>query len=322
MTSIEKIDLLVETINKTANLLGGEFNKNDTALSTYELLYGKEKLQRELKFKNDLDLNPFYDPTWVLKTIIDENKIDLYEAKKIISEIEQSFVLNWIIIFLIEKAVERGELILAKDLILDLPDEKDGPARYQGERIILKYYAENNDLIGFKSSLKNSKPNSWPKNDVVDSKRVMIENYSRVNDFNAGIELCKTKVFGNKFLLDTLQWKVSGISLNQIAEIIESNSIYTDFEPNIKAILFVKHFDSRQIMIHEKDFQFTLKEIMKVDVSIKFGDGRLRDSLLCDLGSSTLNKNQTLDCKKYIKANFYKRELNSHISNIKNKIYN
>jgi hypothetical protein len=321
MTSIEKIGLLVETINKTVNLLGGEFNKNNTALSTYELLYGKEKLQQELKFKNDLDLNPFYDPAWVIKTIIDENKIDLLEVNNIINKIEQSSVLNWTIIFLIEKAVERGDLIMAKDLILNLPDEKDGPARYQGERLILRYYAANNDLVGFKESLKKSKPNSWPKNDVIDSKKIMIENYSRVNDFNAGIELCKTKIFGSKFSLDTLQWKVPGISLNQIAEILESNSIYTDFEPNIKAILFVKHFNSRQLTIHEKDFQLTLNEIMKVDVSIKFGDGRLRDGLLCDLGSSTLNHNQILECKKHIKANFYKRELNSHISNIEGKIY-
>ena len=58
---------------------------------------------------------------------------------------------------------------------------------------------------------------------------------------------------------------------------------------------------------------------MKVDKSIKRGDGRLRDYMFYDLGSSVEDFDQIKICKKNIIAPFYKRELNCHIKNIKEK---
>ena len=320
MNDIDKIKLVVELENSTHDLNGEEFNQNKDALKVYEVLYGEDTLNEVLNTKNDLHLNRFYYPDSSLKVIIENSGLKISEIKEYINGIENKYARNWMKVFLIEQAVKKGEMNVASELIDELPDEDRGPVRYVGHRVLLKFFAEQGNVKEFKERLKPSKPARFPKNHIGGYKHTLIENYSKQNGFKKGLELCKQKVFGEKFAMAAIRWYAHQISLKQIDNLIKKYPEILASNTDAKPELYVLHFHNQKpTEISENDFHKTTEEILKVNKDVKAGDLRFRDYLFMDLGSSTIDIKQVRECRKQIISPKVKKELSYYIEHLKNK---
>lgn len=322
MKAVDKISRIVNLMNSSKNLSNEEFNNDSEVLDVYRMIHGNEKLNSLLEQKNDLHLNKFYSLTLQIENITKSEEITITELDKEINRIEEFYPRNWQLINLVEIAVSRNETETAEQIISQLPNEDKGPSQYIGHRKILNHFAEQGNLIEFKKRIKLSKSNKFPRNEIGEIKLKMIQTYSKLNGIDKGLALCKTKLFGDKFTSAAIMWKASLMTLDSIDETIEKYSFLAEINPYIKAELFTKHFfDKRLTAITDEEFEKVSNEIDKIDMKIKIGDGRLRDYLFNDLGSSTINKTQIKECKKRIKSTFYKKELNYHIENIQKGKY-
>lgn len=319
MTQIEKLNLLIEGVNLSEDHRYLEPLNEKRLLEIYEALYGKELLDIIIK-SNDPNYPHLRIWNTKLKEEMDEANFSIFELKKIIDRIEPYYYKNWMLVNLIDKVLEKKNISFAETIISELEDNESGPSQFVGQRKLLKYYAENNNIIDFKSKLKLSKPSKSPISEIHMYKDLMIENYSKKNGVEKGITLCNEKIFGAKFCLATVKWKVHQIELIEIEEILEKYQSFFIVEEFAKIKLFVLHFHNRKpTIISETDFKKVIDDIMLIDKNMKWGDGRMRDALLNDLGSSTFDIKQINECKKNIISPFYKRELNYHLKNIKAK---
>jgi len=309
-------------MNSSKNLTNEEFNNDSEVLEVYRIIHGDEKLNSVLERKTDLHLNKFYSLTLQIENIAKSEEISIAELNNEINRIEEIYPRNWQLINLVEVAVERNQTEFAEKIISQLPDDDKGPVQYIGHRKILKHFAESGNLADFKKRIKLSKPGKFPRNEISELKFKMIQTYSEQNGIEKGIELCQTKLFGDKFTSATTMWKASLMTLKEIDETLENYSMLERFNPYIKAELYTKHFfDKRFVTISEEEFEKVSNEINKIDAKTEIGDGKLRDYLFNDLGSSTLDKSQIKKCKKTVKSTFYKKELDYHLKNIKEGEY-
>lgn len=319
MTDLSIVELLIDVINATDKLNGEQFNKNPEAINAYRIVYGETALNQIMSSKTDLHLNRFYLPDWILETFVKEKSISTNNVKSLIENIENKSTKNWIKIFLIERAIDLQEFDLAEILIQELPDEDKGPVRYVGHRKMLKHYAEIGNEVEFKKRLKFSKPAKFPRNEIGGFKGILIENYSRKNGFEKALELCNDKTFGQEFSIAGIRWSAHLMDLDKIDQVLIDYPVIN--KENTKADLYVLHFfNQKPVMINENDFSRTLDEVLKVDKDIKAGDIRLRDSMLWDLGASTLKKSQTLECRKNITSPLIKKELTYYLEHNKDKM--
>tara|TARA_R110001599_G_C12109728_1_gene647901 strand:+ start:1 stop:963 length:963 start_codon:yes stop_codon:yes gene_type:complete len=312
----ENLEILVKTINSTETLFGEQFNNHPDALNAYAKLFGQEKLKEVLESKNDLHLNAFYSVPWCFEKEVEKRNIPTEIVKHYIDQIEHQPRKNHILISLIETAAETGEIDKAESWIEDISEEKF-ESKFHGHRVLLKYYAEQGDLKEFKKNLKLSKPAKSPRNVIFDAKYRFVVNYSKENGVSDGLELLSDKIFGTKFCLATIEGDAHNYSLDQINKLVTDNAVYEEHDPFVKPWLIVRHFSNqRPTVISTEDFTETISLILTVDKSVKRGDGRLRDYMLYDIGSSVKDVEQIKECKKHVIDPFYKRELNYHLKNL------
>ena len=318
MTDLNKAELLVKVINDTHKLNAEDFNKHPEAISAFKVIYGEDALNKTMA-ATYLHLNRFYHPEHALETFITERNIPVHKAKALIDTIENESIKNWQKISLIKKCVELQEFNLPEVLIEELPDEDRGPVRYVGHRVMLKHYAETANHAEFKKRLKLAKPGKFPGTETNGFKFILIENYSRKNGIEKTLELCNDKIFGEEFLLAGIRWSVHQMSLDKIDQILIEYPFINGV--NTKADFYVFHFfNQKPVMIDDNDFNRVFNEVLKVDKDIKAGDVRLIDSLLWDLGVSTLKKSQTLECRKNIISPIVKKELTAYLEDNKDKM--
>ena len=319
MKTDSNLEILVKAINSTENLFGDQFNKHPDALKAYALLFGEDKLKETLDSKNDLEYNAFYSVTWCFEKEIEKRNLETDLVKHYIDLIIHQPRKDYMLLMLIKLAMQRGEIENGLNYINEL-DEQEFETKYHGYRIVLDYYAETGELKEFKKYLKLAKPAKAPRHDVNSSKFKFISKYSEFNGIEKGIDLLNDKIFGWKFCYATIENQAHRFSLNEIDKILDKYPQFMEHDEYIKTWLFVRHYSNqRPVEISDKDFNNILKLIMTVDKSIKRGDGRLRDYMLYDFGSSVTDLKQINECKKNIVAPFYKRELNYHIKNLKGK---
>lgn len=322
MKAVDKISRIVNLMNSSKNLSNEEFNNDSEVLKVYRMIHGSEKLNSVLEKKTDLHLNKFYSLTLQIENISKSEDISISELNKELNRIEEFYPRNWQLINLVEISIDRNETEFAEKIISQLPDEDKGPSQYIGHRKVLKHLAKSGNLADFKKRIELSKPGKFPRSEISELKLKMIQTYSEQNGIEKGIELCQTKLFGDKFTSAATMWKASLMTLKEIDETLENYSMLERINPYIKAELYTKHFfDKRFVAISEEEFEKVSNELDKVDAKTKIGDGRLRDYLFNDLGSSTLDESQIKKCKKRVKSTFYKKELNYHLKNIKEGKY-
>lgn len=319
MKTDSNLDILVKAINSTENLFGDQFNKHPDVLKAYAQLFGEDKLKETLDSKNDLEYNAFYSVSLCFEKEVEKRNIETDLVKHYIDSVIHQPRKNHMLIMLIKLALQRGEIDKGLNYINELNEEKY-EIKHHGYRIVLDFYAETGDIKEFKHYLKLAKPAKSPRHDIDSSKFKFISKYSENYGIDKGIDLLNDKIFGWKFCYATIENQAHKFSLKEIEKILDTYPEYHKHDQYIKPWLFVRHFSNqRPVEISEKDFQEIIELIMTVDKSIKRGDGRLRDYMLHDIGGSVTDLKQINECKKNIVAPFYKRELNYHIKNLKEK---
>jgi hypothetical protein len=315
----EKLEALTKAINSTENLFGEQFNKHPDALYAYEVVFGKKELEETLASKNDLEYNAFYHASGCFERQIKIREIPTDIAKFYIDKIIHTTRKNHMLLSLMETALERDEINEAISFIKELVEDKF-EIKHHGYRNLLNYYAKTGELVEFKKCLKLSKPAKSPRQNVATSKFKFISNYADKNGTEKAIELLKDKVFGNKFCLATIEDHAHKFTISEINNLLNKYPLFIEHDEYSKSWLLVRHFaNQKPISINEDEFAITISEILKVDKDLKRGDGRYRDYMLFDLGSSIEKMEQIKTCKKHVIAPFYKRELNYHIKNVKEK---
>lgn len=314
----KKLELIVKAINETEDFNGEDFNKTKVALNTYEFLYGKEELKKVLASKTDLEYNKFYYLDSEFKQLVFNNSFSIEKANQYTEKIENRYTRDWIKIDLIRKAIDNNQTEIAENIIHSLPDEDSGPSQYVGHRLMLKYFAKNGDLNNFKKRTKPSKPSKFPRGEVGNMKSILIEGYSKKQGYKKGLELLKNKYFEKVSSISTIRWNAKNLSIRKIDLILSQNPQIEEDTPYAKSDLYVLHFRENPITesIPSKTFEKVIEEILKIDKDEKCGDGRYRDFLFMDLGSSTRDLKQIKQCKSLIISPRIKKELNYHISNI------
>lgn len=306
----DNLDALIKALNMSDRLSGEEFNRTPFIVVTYIKVYGQEAYNKCLAQKHYRNFNAFYHILGSIEQQITYRNIPTKVAKYYIDQIKNKVIANHALLFVVETAIKRNEIEYAEEMICFLSDDSPVSAIYHGYRMLLKFYALKADLDNFRKYLKLSKPAKLPKNQVIEYKRIMLTNYSENNGVGEGLKLCKEKIFGFKLCMSIIDEQAKKFSIIEINDILENHPVFLEYEPNAKAVLYVKRFNPfKQVPIPEEEFETTLKEIAKVDKSIKNGGVRLKDYLLFDLGSSSSNEKQITVCKKMITAPFYKKEL-------------
>ncbi|GGZ94579.1 hypothetical protein [Algibacter mikhailovii] len=319
MTQNKILQALVQAINSTEKLNGGDFNKHPDALYAYEILFGKERLKEVLESKNDLEYNAFYNVSGLFKIQIKNPNTPLDLAKHHVDKIISYFLKNHMLIYLIEIALSREEVKIAEHYINELSTLEQN-SMHHGYRKFLDYYATKGSYQEFKNYLKLSKPAKPPRNIIDSSKTKFISKYSEINGIEKGVTIINDKIFGWKYCYALIEKQAHNYSLKEIEKFLNKYPKFVEHDQYIKPWFFVLHYSNqRPTEISDKEFNELLELIMTVDKSLKRGDGRLRDYMLFDIGGSVSDLNQINECKKNIIAPFYKRELNYHIKNLKEK---
>jgi hypothetical protein len=311
MKTEELLDFFVQTINSTEQISSVDFNNNKDVKKAFLLVSDEATLQEAIEREQPNNYNKFCSLTGLLMRYIETTLLDLELANNYINKIENYYTKNWEKIDLVRNSVKRDNIELAKKITAEIPDEDSGPAQYVAERHILEYYAKNGDIEHFKDKIKPSKLSKFPKYGIEVYKYKLVEGYSRKNGIEKTFSLLEDKYFEKTASISALRCLAQTLTLDEIDYYLQTYPRILNETASARADLYVLHFsEQRPIEITQTKFERTLIEILKQDKDVKAGDMRFRDSLLLDLGSSTVNKKQALECKKHIISPSVKRELN------------
>ena len=311
MTIETLIDFFVQTINASEKLSSSEYNFNEDVRKAFLLVSNEATLQKQLEREHPNNYNKFCSLTGMLMRYIETNVTDLELANNYINKIDDYYTRNWQKIDLVRYAVQRENIVLAEKITAEIPDEDSGPAQYVAQRHILEHYAKVGDIEHFKEKVKPSKLGKFPRYGIEAYKFKLIEGYSSRKGVEKAFLLLEDKYFEKTASIAALRCLAHKLTLDEIDKYLLTYPRVLNETVSAKADLYVLHFrENKPIEITQKDFERSLTEILKQDKDAKIGDMRYRDSLLLDLGSSTTNKKQALECKKHIISPSVKRELN------------
>ncbi|MEA5462085.1 hypothetical protein VB796_23680 [Arcicella sp. LKC2W] len=311
MTTQELLNFFVKTINATDKLSSFDFNINEDVRTAFLLISDETSLQKALERELPNNYNKFCFLESMLMSYIETKAIDLELANNLINKIENYYTKNWRKIELVKYSIDQDNLSLAEKITAEIPDEDSGPARYVAHRHILEYFAKKGDILRFKERTKPSKLGKFPRYGIEAYKYKLIEGYANTNGVAKAFGLLEDKYFEKTASISVLRCTAHKLSLDEIDSYLQVYPRVLEETESAKADLYVLHYrEQRPIKIMQSDFERTLIEVLKTDKDIKCGDMRCRDGLLLDLGSSTLNRKQALECKKHIVSPSVKRELN------------
>lgn len=319
----DELKYIVEIINMSEKLPAYDFNFNSDVRKVYCIVYDDESLKKSIERETLLDANRIYSIDYALKNYIENNQVAVNLANEYINKIENYHSRNWLKNDLVKYAIGLNEIEIAEKVTSEIPDDDNSSTQYLAHRHILEFYASKGDIENFKIKTKPSKLAKFPRLGIESYKYKLIEGYAKNNGLEKAFNLITDKYFEKTDSISILKWTAHLLNLSEINKILINHPRVEIDSRNAKAELYVLHYREKDAGdISKSDFENTLNEVLKVNKDTKHGDLRLRDSLLIDLGASTLNKTQALECKKNIISPISKRELNYVINfNVENKKY-
>jgi len=265
--------------------------------------FGEEKITYSLEWKDAL-LVLFDFANY------DETKM-LGFAKKIVND---NIIFNHILKHIISNLVTMENIKTAEEFIPNFKTTvifKEEDNLDKGYFIILTHYANIGDDKNFFKYFKQSKP-AVNKYDVNVAKQYLVKNYAKNNGIEQTIQLCKHKNIGSKFYFNALMAFAEQGNYQELKQIFdkypELKQPEAETQLHILTTAYLKAKELNQTI--DDDFEQLFERALKVDRKLKWGDTKLQDSLLLDLGlASEGNKERVLKCRKAIKANWLKKEL-------------
>ena len=288
------------------NLGIGDFGYEDyrSSFDVTSKWFGQQPITHSLSWKN------------ALLTLFDFANYDEFTmlefAKNIVND---NIIFNHVLKHIITNCVVEGDVSKAEYFIPNFKPtqifRKQSDNLDLGYLIILKHYALKGDHTNFFKYFKPSKP-AVNKTEVTEAKDLLVKKYAKNNDIERAIKLCQHKNLGSKFYLDALLAFVEQGKYQELKTIFQK---YPELkQPELETELIVlsgAYLKAKELNFQiDDDFEYLFERALKVDRKIRWGDAKLQDSILMDLGRASIeNKERMSRCRKAIKATWLKKEL-------------
>lgn len=240
-----------------------------------------------------------------------------YTESEILSSavsITDDIIFNHVLQHIISNLVNKNNIDQAIQFLVNFRKTnifKEENNQDKGYLIILRHYAAVGDPGNFFKYFKLAQPGK-NRSEIADLKSYLVESFAAKNGIQEAINLCTHKMLGEKYHPDALY---------SFAKTGQYTALKTIFEkyPNLKqpeieseiSLLSVAYLAAKK---QEKDipddFDSLFERALKIDRKIKFGDSKLQDAVLFNLGlAEQTNKERLTKCRKAIQNISIKREL-------------
>jgi hypothetical protein len=240
---------------------------------------------------------------------LDEDAMFGYAEK-----IEDAIIYNHVLKHIIENLVRLSDIERALAFTLKFHPThifKDEDNLYMGYRIIAGHHARRGESAEFFKLLKRCAPSS-ERYEMGLLKAELIEGVCRKDGIEAAMAVCGRQSIGEKYYFDALRVHAENGEYAQLkeffAEYPQLKQPESETELNILAAACMEARDKG--MPVADDFEELFKRAIEVNPRLKWGDVRLRDSILLDLGMAYRDdRERKTRCRKAIKNNWLKKEL-------------
>jgi hypothetical protein len=239
----------------------------------------------------------------------DDNQI-LESAQKI----NDNATFNHILQHIISNCVVIENIYVAESFIFKFRKEKafSGKGYYgKGYLIILQYFALKGDKKNFFRHYKLFNP-VVNREEAHRCKEVLITAFTIREGLEKSIELCNHKYISYKYLVNTLTPFVEQGKYNELKNIINKYVEFEQIGPKSKlTILTQAYLQAKKLKLEvDDDFDELFSAAEKISRKVRFGEKKLRDAILLDLGfANAENKERVFLCRKAIGAYRTKWEL-------------
>lgn len=241
-----------------------------------------------------------------------------------IRQVEDKIIYKHLLLDLIKKLVSHNRIQESYTYIEQLPVLhifKEEDQRFQGYRVLLKHYAELADAGHFFESLAKSEP--VKERHVIDNcKSLLVTRTTETSGWEAGIALCNHKKIGNKYYLNALRPLTQTWDYEQMKRLFDEHPELDVPKYHTRLLILIQTFcqnSKRNANMKLEHFDEVFEWAQHTDPSIKWGDARLRDGLLMDIGLASTDMKRIAACKKAITNNSIKKELNFWTEHLKKK---
>ena len=260
-----------------------------------------------------------YSLDWLdaLLTLFDFANYDetqmLESAKKIVND---NIMFNHVLKHIVTNCVVLENIELAEKLIPNFKKTvifKEEDNLDMGYLIILKHFAMKGDDKNFFKYFKQSKP-ATNKSEVTEAKELLVNYFTQKNGIEECIALCKHKNLGVKYYFNALLSFASQGRYQELKQIFEQ---YPELkQPGLETELHILTnacLEAKKLNLTiDYDFEELFDRAKKMDRKLTWGDVKLQDSILFDLGlANEGNIERVKRCKKAIKNNWLKKELDT-----------
>jgi len=262
----------------------------------------KERISHVLDWKNALLM--FFD--WAN---LNEDEMLLYAQK-----IEYAIIYNHVLEHIIENLVRLSDIDKARAFTLMFHPThifKDDDNLHRGYRIIAGHYARKGNADEFFKLFRLCNPGT-EKYEMGLLKMELVMGVCRKDGIDAAIQICRHKNIGDKYYYYALYVYAKNGEYARLKEIFALHPEIKQPEKETELnILVAACMEARNKGIEtDDDFEELFRRATEVNPKLKWGDVRLRDSILFHLGLAyKKDKERMIRCRKAIKHNALKREL-------------
>ena len=259
-----------------------------------------------------------------LVMLFDWEKLNAEQMLEYAQKITDVIIYNHVLEHIIEHLTAIDDISKAQEYTLRFfrPYEIEEFVKYTdaqeyGYRVILRYYAQKSDTDNFFKTLKLCKPRV-DKNEIDIAKILLLESVCKNEGIESAIKLCHHKNIGERFYFNALNIPAENGEYSALKQLFEKFPEWKqpekETELHILSIAYMEANEKNKEV--PDDFEMLFKRAIQVDAKLKWGASRVRDVILFNLGlASCKNKERLLRCRKTIKNNFVKKELNDIVSN-------
>lgn len=231
-----------------------------------------------------------------------------------VRRVEDEIIFNHLVLDIIERLAEANrikECLYYIEKLKTLHIFKEENQRYTGYRVLLKHAAERADAASFFRLLPLSEP-SKERHDIDICKAALVGKACEAHGWEAALELCRHRKIGDKFVLEALRPLAGRWTYEEMKRLFEERPELDVQKHQTRLKLLVETYCAslkRSETGTSERFDEVFELADKTDPAMKWGDVRLRDGLLMDIGLASHNPVEVERCRKAIKNNGIKKEL-------------
>ncbi|TCC99675.1 hypothetical protein [Pedobacter hiemivivus] len=229
--------------------------------------------------------------------------------------IEDDIIFNHILEHIISNLAAKNDIVTALKFIPNFRTTtifQEENNLDNGYLILLCHYAAQGDVVRFFDYFKLAEPRK-NKAEIAELKSYLVESFATKNGIADALKLCAHKNLGAKYHADVL------LAFAKVGKYTELKSIFEEY-PALKqpetelGLLCTAYFQAKKNkFVVDDDFESLFERALQLDRKIKYGDIKMQDAVLFDLGLAEFdNKERREKCRKAIKNNSIKKELNDY----------